>query len=87
MYLIEGILNQMAMGSLVVLVSGFKPEGPGSIPDAAKDPPSACSLRAHKIYGSKSPMIGHYQFTMGENFPPFQRHIKIVEVEVDGVLL
>ena len=48
-----------AVGNLVVMASSFKPESPGSIPDAVKDPPSACGVHAHKICGSESPMFGH----------------------------
>ena len=69
------------------MVSSFGPEGTGSIPNAAKDPPSKCGVLARKIRGSESPMVGRKQFTMGvvsgKNFPPFQRHIKIEEVD-DG---
>ena len=38
--------------------SAFGPEGLGSIPDTAKDSPSACSVRAHKISSSENPMDG-----------------------------
>ena len=38
--------EQLAVGSLVVMVSSFGPEGPGSIPDTAKDPPSKCGVLA-----------------------------------------
>ena len=48
----------MAVGSLVVWVSGFRLEGPGLIPDTAKDPLSACGVCAHKIHSSESPMVG-----------------------------
>ena len=48
----------MAVGSLVVMASSFGPEGPGSIPDAAKDPPSKCGVLARKIRGSESPVVG-----------------------------
>ena len=44
------------MGSLVVMASGLGAESPGSIPDAAKDSPSACG--AHKIRGSESSVVG-----------------------------
>ena len=37
----------------------FGPEGPGSIPDAAKDPPSKCGVLARKVRGSESPVVGH----------------------------
>ena len=67
------------------MASSFGPEGPSSIPDAAKDPSSKCGVLAHKIRGSESPVVGRQQFTMGivsgKNFPPFQRHIKIEEVD------
>ena len=70
------------MESLVVMASGIGSEGPGSIPDAARDPLSACGARARKFCGSESAVAGRLQFTMGVvsggNFPPFQRHIKIV---------
>ena len=46
------------MRNIVVTASGFEPEGSGWIPDAAKDPPSACGVRAHKILGSESSVIG-----------------------------
>ena len=49
------------------MASGLGPEGPGSIPDAIKNSPSASDVRARK-----SPVVGHSQFTMGvvpgENF-------------------
>ena len=67
---------------------GFGLKGQGLIPDAAKDPLSACSVCAHKICGSESPVVGLQQSTMGvvsgENFPPFERYTKFVEVEMDG---
>ena len=48
-------------------------EGPGVVPDATKDPPSAGSVLAGKICGSESPVVGRQQFTMdvvsGEYFP------------------
>ena len=47
------------MGILVVMASGLGSEGPGLIPDAAKYPPSAGGVRAHKIRGSESPVVGH----------------------------
>ena len=40
------------------MASGFGQEGPGSIPDIAKDPPSACGVRARKIRGSENPVVG-----------------------------
>ena len=44
-----------------------------------------------KIVGSGSPVVCRYQFTMvvvsGENFPPFRRHIKIGEMEMDGATI
>ena len=43
-----------AMGSLVIMASGFRREGSCLIPDAKKVPPSTYSACAHKIYGSKS---------------------------------
>ena len=47
------------------MASGFWPEGPSSIPDAVKKPPSACGVRARKIHGSESPVVGRYLFVMG----------------------
>ena len=35
------------------MASGFGPEGQSSIPDASKDPPSACGVRARKFRGSQ----------------------------------
>ena len=43
------------------------PEGPGSIPDVAKDPPSACGVRARKICDSECP-VG---VVSRKKFPPF----------------
>ena len=40
------------------MASGFRPEDPGSIPDAAKDPQSACGVCARKIRGAESPVVG-----------------------------
>ena len=70
------------------MVLGFGLEGPGSIPHATtKDPPITWGVCAHKTYSFESPMVSRQQFTMGvlseKNFPPFQRHIKIEEVD-DG---
>ena len=47
------------VGSLVVLAPGSRPEGSGSIPDAARHPPSAFGVRASKIRDSESPVLGH----------------------------
>ena len=62
------------MGRLVVMVLGFGPEGPGSIPDATKDSPSVLGVHTHKIHCSKCPTIGRCQLTIGvvpgENFLP-----------------
>ena len=41
----------------MVMASGFGPEGPHSTSDTAKDPPSACGVRARKIRGSESPVV------------------------------
>ena len=61
------------------MASGFRPEGLALIPDTAKDPPSACGVRAHKIHDSESPMVDCQQFTnrfvSGKKFPPFQIYI------------
>ena len=69
--------------------SGFEPVGPSQILDAQTH--RACGVLAHKIHGSENPAFGRYQFTMGvlsgENFSPFQRHIKIVNVEMDGAAI
>ena len=77
-------INQAA-GSLVIMASDFGTKG--SNPDVTKDPPSACGVRARKIRGSEFPEVGHWQFAIDvisrRNFPPFQRHIKIMEVEMD----
>ena len=43
---------------IVVMGSSFGPEGPGSIPDNAKDPPSKCGALDLKIRGSESPVVG-----------------------------
>ena len=79
--------NFQAVGSLLVMTSAFGPEGPGSISDTTKDPPSARGVRARKIRVSESSVVGRLQFTMGvvsgKNFPLFQRHIKIEKVD-DG---
>ena len=40
------------------MASGFAPEGPGSIPDTAKDPRSACGVSARKFHESESPVVG-----------------------------
>ena len=42
-----------AVGSLVVMELG-----PGSIQGATKDSQSACGVRARKIHGSESQMVG-----------------------------
>ena len=40
------------------MASGFGSEGLGSIPVTAKDSPSACGVRARKIRGSESSVVG-----------------------------
>ena len=40
------------------MASGFGTEGPGSILDPAKDPPSKCGELARKIRGSENPVVG-----------------------------
>ena len=65
------------------MTSGFAQEGPGSIPDVTKDPPSKCGVSARKIRGSERPVVGRQQFTMGVIFLPCQRYIKIGEMEMD----
>ena len=69
------------------MAPGFGLEGPGLIPDAGKDPQSAFGVRASKIRCFGSPLVSCQQFTKdvvsGENFSAFQKHIKIVEVEMD----
>ena len=40
------------------MASGFGPEGPCSILDVPKDPPSACGVRVRKIRGFESPVVG-----------------------------
>ena len=70
----------------MVKASGLKPEGPGSIPDAAKNPLSRCSVHTCKICGSESPVIGRQQFTIGVGqFTIGCLHIKIEEM--DGVAI
>ena len=49
----SGLILHLAMGNLVVMTLGFGPEGLGLIPDAAKDPPSACGVLACKTVVSK----------------------------------
>ena len=39
------------------MASGFGPEGPGSIPDAAKDPPSACGHELENYVVLKVPWL------------------------------
>ena len=40
------LLKYQAVGSLVAMASSFGREGPGSIPDTAKGPPSKCGVLA-----------------------------------------
>ena len=47
----------LVVGSLVVTASVIGPEGLDLIPDTVKDPPSPL-IRAHKIRGSESPVVG-----------------------------
>ena len=44
------------VGSLVVMMLDFGPEGPGSISDATRDPP--CGVNAYKIRSFESPDVG-----------------------------
>ena len=73
------------------MASGFGPEGTGLFSDANEDLPSACSVRARKIRGSESPVVDNQQYTMvivsEGNFLFCQRHIKIVEVEIDSTVM
>ena len=66
----------------------IRQEGPGSIPDATKDPMSAYGARACKIHDFESLEVDFYQFTMGvisgESFPPLQRQFSITEVGIEG---
>ena len=48
--------SDRSRGELSVYVVG--PEDPGSIPVAVKGPTSAWGVRARKIRGSESPMVG-----------------------------
>ena len=48
----------LVVGSLVIMTLGQVPEIPVLITDVTKDPPSACGVRAFKIHGSKSPVVG-----------------------------
>ena len=74
---------------------GQVPEIPVLITDVTKDPPSACGVRAFKIHGSKSPVVGLQQFAMDvvsvESLRPFQRQIKIAEdrwtIEMDDAAI
>ena len=72
----------MIVKSLVVIAS----RGPGSRPDANKDPPSACCVRARNIRGSESRMFDRWQLTMGvvsgeKIFLPFKDKSKIAETK------
>ena len=40
------------------MASDIGPEEPDSIPDAAKDAPSACGIHVRKIRFSESPVVG-----------------------------
>ena len=81
-------INDGLLESLFVVMSSFGPEGLELIPDAPKDPPSACNVRACKIYGSKTPVHGLQEFTMGDtlqkNFSSFETEKQIAEVEKNG---
>ena len=42
----------------MIIASVFELEGPGSIPDTTKDPPSVCDVHAWKIFDPVSPVVG-----------------------------
>ena len=46
------------MGKLVIMALGFGLEGPASISDTTKDPPSARGVHARKICGPESHVVG-----------------------------
>ena len=46
------------MGSPEITALGFGPENPGSILEASKDRPVACSVRDRKFLCPESPMVG-----------------------------
>ena len=75
----------------MVMASGFVPEGPGSIPDTAKDPSSACGVRARKIHGSESSVVGRKQFTTGfvsgKISLPFRNISKLRRWTMDGAAI
>ena len=81
---------EQAMGSLVVMASGFGPEGTGPIPDTVKDPPSPL-IRAHKIRGSESPVVGCQQFTTavvsGKISFPFRNISNLCKWSMDGAAI
>ena len=66
------------------MASGFGPEGPDSILDAAKDPPGACDVRARKIWFRKPrgrSQAVYHGCCLWKKFPSIQRHIKIKKVD------
>ena len=69
------------------MASSFGLEGPSSIPDVAKDPPSKCGVLARKIRDSES----RWQFTMGvvsgKNSLPFRDISKLRRWTMDGAAI
>ena len=60
------------------MAGGFGPEGPGSIPDTSKDPPSACGARARKIHGSRGWSLAVYhRCCLWKKCPSFSETIQV----------
>ena len=78
--------------SLMIMASGFGLEGPSSILDTAKDPPSACGVCARKIRRFRKShgrsLAVYHGCCLWRQFPSFsEAYIKIVVVEMDAAAI
>ena len=71
------------------MASSYRPVGQRLILDDIDDPTSAFSVSAHKICDSESAGVSclPWVFVLGKIFYPCERHIKIVEAEIDGAAI
>ena len=66
----------------MVMASGFGPEGPHSTSDTAKDPPSACGVRARKITCSLPWVLSLEKISL-----PFRDIYKLRRWTMDGAAI
>ena len=76
---------KLALHSLVLMISGFGPEVPGPAPHAANELPTACFVKfvVRKVHWLVVSSLLWVLFLEKISLL-FQRHIKIVEMKIDG---